>query len=61
MPFKTAWTVEGLDKTFCSSGFPLFNASIGVNGEEIGVSSDELASNFLEPENCCNKRTKNES
>lgn len=50
MFFNTAWTFERLGTTFFSSVFPLFIAKTGVNGDEMGVSSDEPASNFLEVE-----------
>jgi len=49
MPFNTAWTFSGLETAFCSV-FPLSNASIGVNGDETGCSSEESASSFLELE-----------
>lgn len=46
IPFKIAWTFEGLEIAFSASVLPVLDGNIGVNGEETGVASS--ASNVLE-------------
>jgi len=54
IPFKTAWTFEGLVIAFSASVLEVLDVNSGVNGEETGVASS--ASNVLELDNLYQKK-----